>query len=150
MAILKQNRFLNPEQIMSGLESDGCYDGNGRIGGLRIDNFPKTNIFEETDRWVYTFEIPGVDPNDLKISIRNTLMTVRGKRSSFYEGEESRIHCRESCVGECDFTRAFQLPGNADLESIHVHVKHGMLFVTVEKIEKNQEKMIEIDIEQNG
>jgi len=150
MVILRRNRFLNADQIVGNPENETYSRGNGGIVSLKKENFPRVNIFEEMDRWVYTYEIPGVDPNNIKINIRNNMMTVKGNRSSFYQGKSSRIHCRESCVGACDFSRTLHLPGDADPECLHAHVQHGMLFVTVGKTENSHEETIEIEIEQNG
>lgn len=145
MVILNRNRFINPEQIMSGMSNE--VDG---MGNERTNVFPRINIYEETDRWVITFEVPGVDPNDFSLSMRNTLMTIRGKRSTFYANEQSRVHNRESCVNGCDFLRSVRLPTDADPENIHAHFKHGMVFVHVEKTEKAQEKMIQVSIHQDA
>ena len=140
MVILKRNRSVNPEQL-AGSRGDG--DSGAGIHGS--EDFPRINVFEEKDGWVFTFEVPGVDPRDIELTVRSSLMTVRGKRSSFFEGDESLIHRRESCIGECGFSRTVLLPGNADPDSVAAHVKNGMLFVTADKTAEPAERKIEID-----
>jgi HSP20 family protein len=140
MAILKRNRTVKPEQLA------GCLtEKNPENGAHGSEDFPRINVFEERDGWVFTFEVPGVDPRDLELTMRSSLMTVRGKRSSFFEGDESLIHKRESCIGECGFSRTVLLPGDADRDSVAAHVKNGMLFVTADKTDEPAERKIEID-----
>ncbi len=145
MAILKKNRSVNPDQI-------SCKAGNGtssaarnRIAGLSSEIFPRINVYEESDHWFVTFEVPGVEPNDIELVVRNNIMTVRGQRASFHESDDSRIHSKESCIGECDFSRSLHLPENADLDGIHARLAYGVLQVKMEKAESSaEEKRIDI------
>ncbi|MHC4944841.1 MAG: Hsp20/alpha crystallin family protein [Planctomycetota bacterium] len=143
MVIIKKNRFMSPDQLASGIESTRCLGDNGRLAGHTKENFPRINVYEEEGYWVYTFEVPGVDPRNIDLTLRNTVMTVRGKRSSYY-GSDSRIHRRESCVGECDFVRTLNLPDSADAETIRAKLENGLLIVTMDKTANSHEKKINI------
>jgi len=144
MAILKRNRTVEKDQLMPG---SGCESQRGKNGLNRTaprDEFPKINVFEENKCWVFTIEVPGVAPEDMELTLGQSLVTVKGKRASFFENESSRIYRRETCIGECEFARSFYLPEDGDRDRIDAHIKNGMLFITVEKTDENKRRAIEI------
>jgi HSP20 family protein len=143
MTITKRNRLVHPRQLAGGPQEYIQIGGNG---GHQAANFPATNIYEETDHWVYTFELPGVDRGDVELVRNNNVLTVRGRRTAYFESEESKVYRRESCLGECEFMRSFNLPETADSEKIQARMNNGMLVVLLEKSrrEPTRERNIEI------
>jgi len=48
----------------------------------------KMDIVEEKDRYVVSAEVPGIDKNDLKLSIDNGMLTVSGERKNELKEED--------------------------------------------------------------
>jgi HSP20 family protein len=143
MVILKKNRFVSSDQLAGGIKTNRCLGENGRKAGQSVENFPKMNVYEEEGYWVYTFEVPGVDPRNIDLTLRGGVLTVKGRRSSYY-GNDSRIHRRESCVGECDFRRSLRMAESADAATIRAKLENGLLIVTMDKTAGSHEKKIKI------
>jgi HSP20 family protein len=54
---------------------------------------PAVDIKEESNRFVIYADIPGVDPNDIEISMENGILTIKGERASTKK-EESEGYTR--------------------------------------------------------
>lgn len=101
---------------------------------------PAINVYDKDDAYQMEFEIPGVAPEKIDISLNGNVLTVKGEK-------EDKKECKdgECCVSErsCgSFQRSIQLPENADLESITAANKHGVVTVAVKKAKNKGIKKI--------
>lgn len=105
---------------------------------------PCVDIKEESDRFVLYADIPGVDPNDIEISMENGVLTIKGERSTS-KREESEGYTRvERSRGS--FYRRFALPDTADPERITAEGNHGVLEIIIPKRDKVKSKKIKISM----
>ncbi len=101
---------------------------------------PAVNIYDKEDAYNMEFEIPGVAPEKIDISLNGNVLTIKGEKEDKKECKEG-----ECCVSERhhgSFQRSIQLPENADLESITASNKHGVVTVTVKKAKDKGVKKI--------
>ena len=74
-------------------------------------------------------EIPGVDPKDVDISLKDGHLCVTGERKRANSGEGACYCFDEMSYGK--FTRCFSVPRDAEAEKIRAKYEHGMLDITV-------------------
>lgn len=124
---------------------DSFYQGssNPKLRALKNnDSFkiPAVSIYEKEDTYNMEFEVPGVAPEKIDISLNGNVLTIKGEKEDQKECKEG-----ECCVSERNygsFQRSIQLPENADLDSVTASNKHGVVTVTVKKAKDKGVKKI--------
>jgi len=132
MVMLKRNRFIASDQLR-GVNDKKALCGEEEIAEPASAIFPRANLYEEEDGWLFTFEIPGVEPSEVEIRLKDSRLIVQGKRISYHRSRKSRIHSREICIGACGFARTMKVPEAADPASLRVRIEHGMLLASMRK-----------------
>jgi HSP20 family protein len=79
-------------------------------------------------------EVPGVKPEDIRLSIEDNLLSVRGEKRQIAEERNERVHRYERSYGS--FERSFTLPNSVDTANIDAAVENGILTVTIPKSER--------------
>ena len=103
---------------------------------------PVVDIFEKGDDLVICAELPGLEQDDVDISIENNTLVLRGERKRKTEFEEKDAHRLERTFGV--FTRSFTLPKTVDSDRISASYKNGVLELTLPKVEQAKLRKIEI------
>jgi HSP20 family protein len=103
---------------------------------------PAVDVFEDKDAVKIIAELPGVKPDDVKISLENQALTVRGEKRQVAEEKTERVHRYERSYGA--FERTFVLPGTVDPDRIEASFADGLLTVTLPKVERARPRQIEI------
>jgi HSP20 family protein len=105
---------------------------------------PAVDIFEEDNGIRIMAEIPGVRPEDVKLSIENNVLTIQGTKQQVAEERTDRVHRYERTYGA--FERSFTLPATVDANNIKASYEHGVLTVTLPKVEKAKPRQIEVKV----
>ena len=92
---------------------------------------PSVDIKAEANNYLILVDIPGVDPNDVQISIENKMVMIKGQRD--IEKKEKREGYSRIEREYGSFYRRFTLPDDADIEKIDAHSKHGVLELVIPK-----------------
>ncbi len=103
---------------------------------------PVVDLFEKDDHYVIKAEIPGVDKKDIRIDLKDRVLTLSGERSYDNEVKEENYYRRERSYGK--FQRAFTLPADVDSDKITAEFKEGVLQVEVPKPEEPKPKQVTI------
>ena len=103
---------------------------------------PVVDIFEKGDDLVICAEVPGLELDDVDISIENNTLVLRGERKRKTEFDERDAHRLERTFGF--FTRSFTLPKTVDSDRISASYKNGVLELTLPKVEQAKLRKIEI------
>jgi HSP20 family protein len=103
---------------------------------------PPVDVFEDQDSVKIVAEIPGVDFNDLTLSIENNVLTIRGEKRQTREDRTDRVHRYERTYGF--FERSFVLPATVDPDRIEANLDNGVLTISVPKAEKARPRQIEV------
>ena len=107
---------------------------------------PPVDILEDKDNVRIMAELPGVKPEDVKISMENNVLTIRGeKRLERREGSEDRAHRFERAYGM--FERSFTVPASVDAEHIEAKYEQGVLTVHLPKVERAKPRQISIKVQ---
>lgn len=99
---------------------------------------PPIDIYESLNAIHIEIEIPGLEREDIKISVSNNKLFIKGEKKFRKEYHKQKYHILERPYG-C-FTRIFELPDNTDDENIKAKIKDGVLSISIpyksEKIKK--------------
>ena len=88
-----------------------------------------------------TIELPGVDPEDLDISIVSDSLTLSGERPLEQDGDV-KYHRRERWHGS--FSRTMQMPFRVDSENVEANFRNGVLEVLLPRAEEDKPRRISV------
>lgn len=106
-------------------------------GGARR---PAANVYESGDAYGLEFEVPGVAPEDLELTVEGDTVTLGGTRKS--EGDGGTYHRRERPTGR--FGRSIRLPSRLDAGKTEAHYADGVLLVRVVKAAEARARKIAV------
>ena len=115
--------------------------------GFNYDNSfrPKADIYSDEQNIYVELEVPGVKKEDLKISLKDYVLTVSGeKKSQNKDDRELNYYKSERSFGV--FSRNFTLSKEVDQENIQASYENGILRIVVNKQLKEQKLEKEIKI----
>ncbi len=110
--------------------------------------FAPTDVSEDENSLRITMELPGVEPNDVRLSLENNILTIRGEKKQQAEENNERIHRFERTYGM--FERTFALPNTVDPERIEARYENGVLNVTLPKAERAKPREIRVSSSASG
>lgn len=105
---------------------------------------PNVNVVEHDDSIALTFELPGMEKSDIKVMVKDNLLTVSGDRKIEVEAKTDEYVCSEISSGS--FSRSFNLPDTVMHDNVNADYKNGLLHVVLSKKEEIKPKEIEINI----
>jgi HSP20 family protein len=107
------------------------------------DWVPAVDIVEEKDKFVLKADVPGVDPQQIEVSMDAGVLSVSGERHSETSDESDGLRRVERISGK--FYRRFTLPETADAEGIAAKSSNGILEVTIPKQPEIQARRITVE-----
>ena len=106
---------------------------------------PRVDVSENDDAFVIKAEIPGINKDDVKVSLDNGVLTLQGERRQERDEKGWRFHRMERSYGH--FMRSFTLPGNVDAEHLKASFHNGLLEVDIPKLEKATRHAVQVPVE---
>lgn len=106
---------------------------------------PFIDLSETQDRLILRAEIPGVNPEDLDISISGDILTVKGEAGQDFVTEHEGYRSTERGYGF--FSRTIQLPCKVRIHEVKATYKDGLLVVDMPKCEPEPSREIKIKID---
>jgi HSP20 family protein len=103
---------------------------------------PALDISERKDAYLVTVELPGVDLDDLEITLEGGLLTIQGERHFAPDASEQQFHRVERRYGA--FRRSITLPAHVQAEGIEASADDGVLQIMVPKAEEAKPKRIQV------
>lgn len=101
----------------------------GRGGENLRQWFPVTDVSETPEALTLRLEVPGLSRDQLKISVENNTLTVRGEKTQETSSEDETFHRTERSFGA--FERSFSLPPYVDTEDVKAALQDGVLVITL-------------------
>jgi HSP20 family protein len=105
---------------------------------------PAVDLVEEGERYVLRADLPGVEPQDVKVELEDDVLTVSGRRETESENDDGGVHRRERAFGS--FTRRLTLPAGVDADSIEASFHQGVLEVRIPKPVQPQPRQVAIKV----
>jgi HSP20 family molecular chaperone IbpA len=100
---------------------------------------PATDVRETSDALILQFDMPGVNSDNVELTVEKGTLTVTGTADP---EEDGNAVYRETRVG--DYRRVFSLNDNVNTEDIKAEMKAGVLTVKIPKPEVTKPKRITI------
>ncbi len=101
-----------------------------------------TDIIDHDDRLELRMEIPGVNRDDLNVSITASQVTVSGKRHAESTRKSGNAVITERAFGS--FSRSFPLPSGVDAESAQAKYADGVLAIDLPKKSKSKLRQVPV------
>lgn len=114
--------------------------GTPRLQAAR--NFPAMNAWTSPDGAVITAELPGVNPEDIDISVVGETLTLTGSRQPEELKEGEKYHRRER--GQGKFSRTFQLPFPVEADKVEAVFDKGILHISLPRAEADKPRKIAV------
>jgi HSP20 family protein len=105
---------------------------------------PAVDIAERDNEYVVKVELPGVNKDDVKITLESNILTIRGEKKQEKEEKGENSHRLERSYGS--FQRSFTLPTIVKNDKIDAVYRDGILTVTLPKAEEAKPKQIEVKV----
>ncbi len=106
---------------------------------------PALEAFLEDDRLVVSADLPGVDPEQLEVTITGNLLTIRGTRRERREQRRRDFIHREVAYGT--FERVLTLPHPVQAEATRATYQNGVLELTMPRSREATRRKVTIEIE---
>ena len=102
------------------------------------------DIEEKEDRYVIQASVPGFAPEDIKIEMEEDILTIRAEREGEEEQAEGEWRLHERFTGAVE--RKLRLGKQIDRDAIEAELEHGVLKLSLPKVEEIKPKSIEIKV----
>lgn len=89
------------------------------------------DIFEGENDYRAVADVPGLNPDDLDLTVENQSIIIKAERKMEQWGEKDKVHRSERTFGSV--TKRLVLPKDADMSLARTHFSNGVLTVTVPK-----------------
>lgn len=105
---------------------------------------PAVDIVERETDFLVKIELPGVNKEDVKITVQNDVLTIKGEKKLEMEKKGDTYRRVERSYGI--FQRSFPLPASVKADRIEATYENGVLNVVLPKAEEAKPKEIEVKV----
>lgn len=137
----------NPSRSLFNINSDVMdqfFNNNWLNTRSDSDWMPAVDIEEDENGYKFFVELPGMEKDDVKISLNDDILTIKGEKKYEKKDENKNYHCYERRYGT--FERAFRLNSDVIIDKIDAIFKNGVLQVELPKAEIAKPKEIEVKV----
>jgi HSP20 family protein len=100
------------------------------------------DVMQQGDNFVVHASMPGVKPDEIKVTIEDNVLTIRGQTASEFERQEGNYLMRERRSGS--FHRALRLPDTVDIDQAQTSHDNGVLTITIPKAESKKARELKV------
>jgi HSP20 family protein len=111
---------------------------------------PPMDVEDHDDLLRLSFEIPGVNPDNVNVTVENGVLTVSGEKKFERKSgdEKSGPYSVERRYGR--FERSLALPQSVDTDKVSAHYENGVLTLELPKTAESRKRKIQIGHGTNG
>ena len=102
------------------------------------------DVTEDEDVYTVVASVPGINPDDIEITMEDDVLTIEGEIASNDEEDTVKYHLRERRYGS--FKRSIRFPLTVDADAIEASYDRGLLTLTVPKAEIVKPRRIEVNV----
>ena len=104
--------------------------------------FPVLNVWMNEDGAIAEAKLPGVNPEEIDISVEGETVTIAGNRTAAELEDGEKYLRRERRNG--NFSRSFELPFAVETNAVEATFKNGILHISLPKAEADKPKKIAV------
>jgi len=107
---------------------------------------PRVDVYETDGDVVAEFELPGVDPKNIDVEVKDDMIKVEAKAEEKKEEKKKGYYRKELSRGY--YKRIVPLPVNVQENKAEASYKQGVLKVVIPKVEsrKKAEKKVKVKV----
>lgn len=105
---------------------------------------PALDLLETKDSIQVKVELPGVKKEDVHISIKDDVLTIKGEKKEEKEEKEESRYYMERTYGS--FSRSVSLPSRIQEDKIKASYKDGVLYIDLPRAEEEKPKEIKVAV----
>lgn len=120
------------------------YRGDVRDDSPGAGPWPSVDVVENDSDFTVNVELPGVPKDDVKITVADGVLTIKGEKKQESERKGDNYHRVERSYGS--FERSFTLPSAVRSEKIEANFTNGVLTIFIPKEEQAKTKEIEVKV----
>jgi HSP20 family protein len=118
------------------------FETNGKEQLASGSFIPPVDVYEDEQNLVLKLEVPGLNEEDINVSLENETLTVQGERKFEKEEKEENFHRIERRYGS--FSRTFKLPNTVDSDKVEASYEKGILKISLAKKAEAKPKQIKV------
>ena len=100
------------------------------------------DVVEEDDNIIVRATLPGVNPDDIDVTLENEVLTINAETKTATEERKENYLVRERRAGK--FHRTLRLPDTVDSEKVDTKYENGILEITFPKAEAKKARHLSI------
>lgn len=108
---------------------------------------PSLEVFEQDGKYIVRADLPGVNPQEVELSVVNDTLVLKGERKRSHQVNEKNYQYSETAYGR--FERRLALPSAIDREKISARFEHGVLEIAVPLPASATARKVPIEISAN-
>ncbi len=134
------NRLYRPRLAFSPVVKMAVNGVDGREWSIPLD------IVQEEDNYVVRASLPGVDAENIEVSVDHDILTIKGRTEAEVEDrrEDGSYMVRERRSGS--FIRSLRLPESVDADQAKPNFENGVLTITLPKVESKKAKHLTVTV----
>ncbi len=101
------------------------------------------DVAENDDNYLVKATVPGINPDDLEITLEDDVLTLKGEILRDEEVEDVKYHVRERRFGS--FSRSIRFPVAVNGDAVEATYNNGILSLNIPKAEAVKPKRITIN-----
>jgi len=114
----------------------------GDVGGGNGAWTPFLDLVEQDDQFLIEVDLPGIQPEDVDVTLDQNLLTIRGERKTSSILTQENVRRSERRYGS--FLRTISLPSHVDADAIQADFADGVLRISVPKAEQAKPRKIKV------
>jgi len=115
------------------------------LPGIGSRVYPLINVSEDKEAVHVEALAPGIDPDNLEVSIHNGTLTIKGEKKATNGGmKPEAFHRNERAAAR--FIRTIDLSTEVEEKKVKAEYDEGILTITLPKAEKEKPKLIEVKV----
>ena len=106
---------------------------------------PRVDVFEAENEVVIKAEVPGMEKNEIEISLEGDTLILKGEKKKEEKIEDKDYSYCERYYGS--FARTVELPAGVQTDKITAVLKNGVLEIRMPKLEIAKKKEVKIKVD---
>lgn len=147
----RAGKFYGPMVELSRLQSElnrlfaTFVESNQGAGAAATAWDPNVDVMDDGQKLRVLIELPGIDPEDVRVTVRGRVLTVRGtKKGRTRTREGIRFFCMERYFG--GFAKSVALPRAVNTHQARTLLKDGLLEIVLPHVPDQREREYEIPV----
>ncbi|MDQ6894352.1 MAG: Hsp20/alpha crystallin family protein [Acidobacteriota bacterium] len=146
----RSGKFYGPMVELSRLQSElnrlfATFVETNQAGATATSWDPNVDVMDDGQKLRVLIEVPGIDPEDVRVMVRGRVLTVRGtKKGRTRTRGGLRFFCMERYFG--GFVKSVALPRAVNTHQARTLLKDGLLEIVLPHVPDQREREYEIPV----